>query len=96
MKDATAGFAWDADKERENIGKHGVDFAEAAKAFLDPARCVYTDQKHSVREERFFCMGKVDGLVLTVRFTYRAGTIRIIGAGYWRKGARYYEKDSER
>lgn len=96
MKEGTACFAWDADKERENIGKHGVDFAAAARAFADPARRIYTDQKHSVREERFFCMGRVDGRVLTVRFTYRANIIRIIGAGYWRKGAKYYEKDSER
>lgn len=96
MKEGTAGFAWDAEKERENIGKHGVDFAAAARAFADPARRIYTDQKHSTREERFFCMGRVDGRVLMVRFTYRAGTIRIIGAGYWRKGARCYEKDSER
>ena len=96
MREGTAGFAWDADKERENIGKHGVDFASAARAFADPARRIYTDQKHSAREERFFCMGRVDGRVLTVRFTYRTGTIRIIGAGYWRKGARYYEKDNGR
>jgi len=96
MKEGTAGFAWDADKERENIGKHGVDFAAAARAFADPDRRIYTDQKHSAREERFFCMGRVNGRVLTVRFTYRACIIRIIGAGYWRKGARYYEKDSQR
>jgi uncharacterized protein len=31
--------------------------------------------------------------VLTVRFTYRrGGTIRIIGAGYWRKGKKIYEE----
>ncbi|MHB0997258.1 MAG: BrnT family toxin [Elusimicrobiales bacterium] len=54
MKEGTAGFAWDAEKERENIGKHGVDFAAAARAFADPARRIYTDQKHSAREERFF------------------------------------------
>ncbi len=44
------------------------------------------DETHSQSEERFFCFGKVDGGVLTVRFTYRAAVIRIIGAGYWRKG----------
>ncbi|OGR80554.1 MAG: hypothetical protein A2X32_00960 [Elusimicrobia bacterium GWC2_64_44] len=96
MKEGTAGFAWDADKERENIGKHGVDFAAAARAFADPDRRIYTDQKHSAREERFFCMGRVNGRVLTVRFTYRACIIRIIGAGYWRKGVKYYEKDNKR
>jgi hypothetical protein len=29
---------------------------------------------------------------LTVRFTLRNGTIRVIGAGYWRKQRRLYEK----
>jgi hypothetical protein len=32
---------------------------------------------------------------LTVRFTYRSGVIRIIGAGYWRKGKKIYEAHSK-
>jgi hypothetical protein len=32
--------------------------------------------------------------VLTVRFTWRDGTIRIIGAGYWRKGKAIYEQQN--
>jgi uncharacterized protein len=44
-------------------------------------------------EMRFFCMGKVNGRVLTVRFTYRNEVIRIYGAGHWRKGVRQYEKE---
>ncbi len=31
----------------------------------------------------------LDGYVMTVRFTYRNELIRIIGAGYWRKGKKY-------
>ena len=92
MADDLSGFTWDLRKELNNIAKHGVDFITAAKAFKDPGRGIYTDARHSERESRFFCIGKVGGRVLTVRFTYRAGKIRIIGAGYWRKGARYYEK----
>ena len=30
-----------------------------------------------------------------VRFTYRKDTIRIIGAGYWRKGRRIYETQNK-
>ncbi|HAT71393.1 MAG TPA: hypothetical protein DCS63_01075 [Elusimicrobia bacterium] len=88
------GFTWDGKKERENVEKHGVDFSTAAKAFRDPKRGIYTDEKHSEEEPRFFCIGEVEGRILTVRFTYRAGTIRIIGAGCWRKGMKYYEKDN--
>lgn len=89
-------FIWDFDKELVNIDKHGVDFVTAARAFKDPKRKIYIDSKHSKKEERFFCIGKVDDEVLTVRFTYRADKIRIIGAGYWRKGERYYEKKTKR
>ncbi|GHU08368.1 hypothetical protein FACS189431_4490 [Alphaproteobacteria bacterium] len=32
--------------------------------------------------------------IATVRFTIRKGNIRIIGAGYWRKGNRIYEANS--
>jgi hypothetical protein len=31
---------------------------------------------------------------MTVRFTYRAGVIRIFGAGYWRKGKKIYEREN--
>jgi len=85
-------FVWDARKERINIHKHGVDFATAAKAFRDPKRKVFIDSRHSDREKRYFCIGKVDSKITTVRFTYRTGKVRIIGAGYWRKGRRYYEE----
>ena len=34
-------FVWDSEKELFNIHKHGVDFATASKAFLDPKRKIY-------------------------------------------------------
>lgn len=45
-------------------------------------------------EPRFFCLGQVAGRVLTVRFTPREGGMRIIGAGYWRKGRKIYENEN--
>lgn len=83
-------FVWDVKKEWLNIAKHGVDFEMAARAFLDPRHRVYQDVKHSAHEPRFFCLGRVGQRVLTVRFLNRSGLVRIIGAGYWRKGERYY------
>lgn len=88
----THSFEWDPAKEADNIRKHKVDFQMAAQVFKDPRRKIITDSKHSLSEERYFCIGKVAGKLLTVRFVYREGNIRIIGAGYWRKGAYYYEK----
>ena len=88
-------FVWDFHKEFINIQRHGVDFKIAAIAFKDPDRKIVVDVQHSDKEERHFCLGKVLGRVLTVRFTYRGEKIRIIGAGYWRKGERYYEKENQ-
>ena len=42
----------------------------------------------------FYDAIKVAEGVLTVRFTYRDSKIRIIGAGYWRKGKKIYEKEN--
>ena len=88
-------FVWDAEKEKENIRKHGISFEAAMGAFKDTGRRIYVDAKHSEQENRFFCLGKVEGKVLTVRFTYRDGRIRIIGAGNWRRGKVIYEKNKD-
>ena len=86
-------FEWDPLKDRENLQKHGVSFAEAARAWLDPQRVTRSDRTHSSRrEQRFFLPGQVSGGVLTVRFTRRGETVRIIGAGYWREGRTIYEQ----
>ena len=85
-------FVWDSEKESDNIRKHKVDFTIACNVFKDPGRKIYIDSKHSKEEERFFCIGKFRGRVLTVRFTYRSHKIMIFGAGYWRKGELYYER----
>jgi uncharacterized DUF497 family protein len=85
-------FVWDPRKERINIRKHRIDFTTAARAFADPKRKIFVDSRHSECEERYFCIGMVNKKIMTVRFTYRGGKIRIIGAGFWRRGRRYYEK----
>jgi uncharacterized DUF497 family protein len=91
---AEPSFEWDAAKDRVNRLKHGVAFAEAQAAFFDPYRVIAEDLDHSGAEQRYFCFGEVAGGVMTVRFTWRAGRIRIFGAGYWRKGNRLYEQQN--
>jgi uncharacterized DUF497 family protein len=86
-------FEWHESKNQINIAKHGVSFEEALRTFDDPNKLIEEDLRHSTPSEtRFFCWGKVDNRVMTVRFTIRDGVIRIIGAGYWRKGEKQYEK----
>jgi uncharacterized DUF497 family protein len=87
-------FEWDEIKDKENQIKHGVSFFKAQQVFMDNKRIIIRDEKHSDTEERLFCIGKVDYRILTVRFTYRDGLIRIFGAGEWRKWKKYYEQEN--
>ena len=88
-------FEWDEKKNTENRRKHGVRFEAAQYAFIDPKRVIAKDIVHSKIEKRYYCFGKVKGGILTVRFTHRSNSIRIIGAGYWRKGKNIYEKQNK-
>ena len=83
-----ARFEWDSKKDKSNQKKHDI-------AFSDPKRVIAGDVSHSQEEKRYYCFGLVEGNVVTVRFTYRAGVIRIIGAGYWRQGKKIYEKENK-
>ena len=88
-------FEWDAKKDAENRLKHGVSFELAQYAFADPHHVVAQDLVHSKGEARFYCFGRVGEGILTVRFTYRVDVIRILGAGYWRKGKKAYETQNQ-
>ena len=88
-------FEWDENKNQINRQKHGVSFQQARKAFFDPQRLIIEDTAHSDDEQRFFCLGDVDGGIMTVRFTFRDDVIRIFGAGYWKKGKQRYEKENQ-
>ena len=88
-------FEWDDVKDDQNQKKHGVSFALAQLAFADSKRVIAEDVSHSLRERRHYCFGRVGAGILTVCFTYREDTIRIHGAGYWRKGKRIYERENQ-
>ena len=88
-------FEWDSSKDKLNQEKHGVSFALAQLAFFDLNRIILEDLEHSDEEKRYYCLGKVSGGIMTVRFIYRQNKIRIIGAGYWRKGKKIYERENK-
>ena len=60
--------------------------------------CIYNvyvfewDEGHSQDEDRYFCVGRIPGGIVTVRFAIRENRIRIIGAGFWREGRKEYEQ----
>lgn len=86
-------FEWNDTKNAQNIRKHGLSFYKAQDAFFDKKRVILLDKIHSAHEKRYFCIGKTaDGAIATVIFTKRMHSIRIISAGYWRKGKKIYEQ----
>ena len=90
-----AKFEWDSKKYQENQEKHGISFSTAQFAFLDTHRVIAEDLSHSSNKKWYYCFGMVRDGILTVRFTFRGDIIRIIGAGYWRKGKAIYERENK-
>ncbi len=89
-------FEWNENKNLDNIVKHEISFYDTQSAFFDPKRLIAIDSKHSTKtEKRYFCFGRVNNKIMTVRFTLRSGKIRIFGAGYWREGRIKYEKENK-
>jgi hypothetical protein len=91
----TAAFDCDPKKNEKNQKKHGFSFAEAQIAFADAQRVIAEDLSHSSGKKQHYCFGRVGEGVMTVRFTCRGNVIRILGAGYWRKGKRIYERENQ-
>ena len=73
-------YEWDPAKNRANLAKHGVDFADAVAVFEDGLALTRPDMT-SRGESRFVTLG-VDGFgrLLVVVFTERGSRIRIISA----------------
>jgi len=59
---ATREFEWDEKKAKENYRKHGIHFAEAAKAFSDPYHITEVDPHED--GDRYRTIGKGDGYLL--------------------------------
>ncbi|HEX9684376.1 MAG TPA: BrnT family toxin [Burkholderiales bacterium] len=74
-------FEWDARKDRANLGKHGVSFAEASTVFGDPLAASIPDPDHSEGEVRFVTMGySSNDRLIVVSHTEEGDTVRIFSA----------------
>jgi len=71
---------WDEEKNALNKRKHKISFEEAKKVFLDPRRFETFDKKHSNFEERLITIGFSGVKLLTIIFTERDSSVRIISA----------------
>lgn len=71
-------FEWDDEKNKENIRKHGLDFADAWQVF-NPLMLTEEDTKEDYGEERYLGIGFLKNFVVVVIYTEPAEEIiRII------------------
>ncbi len=84
----TLEFEWDEQKRLSNLQKHGIDFIRACQIF-DSFTVEFEDNRYDYGEDRFIAIGETQGLILTVVFTYRGDTIRLISA----RPANKYERN---
>ncbi|MCE0522064.1 MAG: BrnT family toxin [Methylacidiphilales bacterium] len=88
-------FEWDDNKDRSNLLKHSVSFAEASTVFGDPNSITISDAAHSLAEARYVILGRsYTGKLMVVVHTERGENIRIISArAANRRERRTYEEN---
>jgi uncharacterized DUF497 family protein len=74
----TLRFQWDEAKREANIVKHGIDFVTATAIF--DGRPVTHARSRRTDEERFLTVGKLEERLITVVWTWREDSIRLISA----------------
>lgn len=82
---------WNEEKAASNRRKHGIDFDEAIEIFYGTSLLRRSDRN---TEERWLAIGETEGRVVTVVFTWRGDTLRIISARRARRNERraYYQE----
>lgn len=90
-------FEWDEDKNRENVRKHGFDFADAWQVFIG-AMLVVFDDRQEYGEDRWIGIGLLGEPVVVVVYTEAEDeTVRIVSmrkaTSHERKGFEQYLKD---
>ena len=69
---------WDENKRKTNLEKHGIDFPDIVKIFLDPNRIELISNRKDYEEIRYMTIGMVNEVILLVVYTERNDFKRII------------------
>ena len=70
-------FTWDEIKRQENLRKHGLDFADAARVFAGEV-FRREDTRYQYDEQRMIAIGMLDAVTVLVVHVESEKTIRII------------------
>jgi uncharacterized protein len=89
-------FTWSEAKCRENIRKHGIDFADIPAVFSG-FTLTYEDRRFSYEDQRFITIGLLRETVVLIAHSESAKAIRIIHARKASKATakRYFERFSD-
>jgi len=87
-------FEWDLGNIDKNLKKHNVSCQEAEEVFTNQPLLINNDIKHSIKEKRFYALGKTHGeRLLFLSFTIRNYKVRLISIRDMnRKEKKIYEK----
>lgn len=85
---ATMIYEWDEKKNAINQKKRGLNFADAERVF-DGSVLAVEDDRQSYGEQRFNCLGLLEGRVVHISYTERAEVTHIISM---RKATKYEQK----
>ncbi len=59
-------FEWDANKNKSNQKKHGIDFNDAKDVFEDQSNIISEDLRENYAENRWKIVGKIYGSIISV------------------------------
>lgn len=71
-------FEWDERKRQTNLEKHGLDFFDVAEVFEAPHIIVPSKSTTTDTEKRFLGIGMCRDRCVTVIYTIRSDSIRVI------------------
>lgn len=80
-------FEWDLEKNNTNIEKHGLDFSDVAFVFDGPILEI-EDTRKDYGEIRFFGIGLLRDMEISIVYTRKRNKIRLISARRARKDER--------
>ena len=70
-------FEWDEEKDKENVRKHELDFADAWEIF-DAPMLTNLDTSEDYGEDRWIGIGFLKNFIVVATYTEREDVIRII------------------
>jgi uncharacterized DUF497 family protein len=76
--------------------KHGLDFSDAHLVYDDPEKCTYRSSHATERRWMDIALVTIEGRVLALVYTERAGDVRVISfRSASREEREQYEKDKK-